>query len=436
MPSTGKFTQFLKHISIYTFVSFFGAGINFFLMPYLSHFISPAEYGILALVNSFVTILIPITGLVASGLITVEYYKLQDKSEFASLFSSIQVVPLVPTLACLLITIFFSKSLATFLEIPASKSYWLIVSVFLAVLTIYYETLVSYNVIEKKPGYYALFNISRLLLEVGLTVWFVSGLKMSWEGRLLSWLISSVISFGVSIFYFNKRRLITKRISRKYMYAGIAFGLPLILHTIGKFVINQSDRIFIAKMVSLDEAGIYNIGYQVGMVMLLLVNAVGNFYQPFLYERLANLSESGKIEITRISYLIVAGLIICLLLITLFTPLFFRWLVSKDYAKGTIYVFWIGLSYFFWGLYILFSGFIFYLGKTKFLGVLAIINVALNLVLNYILINWLGALGAAYATCISFFVIAVIVFIEVNKHYPMPWLSFKLILKTNKQIIP
>src|SRR5215471_6226643 len=103
--------QYLKQISIYTFVSFLGAGINFFLMPYLSYYIKPADYGILALINSFVTILIPLTGLVATGLITVEYYKTQNKNEFASLFSSIQVVPLIPTVFCLIVTAVFSKSL-------------------------------------------------------------------------------------------------------------------------------------------------------------------------------------------------------------------------------------------------------------------------------------------------------------------------------------
>ena len=427
--------KYFRSISIYAFVSFFGAGINFFLMPYLSHFISPAEYGILALINSFVTILIPITGLVASGLIAVEYYKTQDKDEFASLFSSIQVVPLIPTMLWLVVTVVFSRSLANFLEIPPNKSYWLVISALLAAFTIYYETLLSYNVIEKQPGYYALFNVSRILIEVGLTIWFVSGLKMSWEGRLLSWLISSLMMFAISIFYFRKRGLFTKRISWKYMNASIVFGLPLILHTIGKFVINQSDRIFIAKMVSLKEAGIYNIGYQVGMVILLFVNAIGNFYQPFLYERLANLTDKARIEIIRMSYLLILGLLICLLLITFFSPLFFDWLVSRNYAEGVTYVFWIGLSYFFWGVYILFSGFIFYIQKTRFLGVLAVINVLLNLVLNYFFIGWLGALGAAYATCVSYFVIAIAVIIEVSKHYPLPWLNLKLILSRSEKII-
>src|ERR1051325_3628133 len=105
--------KFIKQISIYTFVSFLSAGINFFLMPYLSHFIKPAEYGILSILNSFVTVLIPLIGLVASSLIFVEYYKMGDKKkEFASLFSSIQLIPLIPAVIFLAITFFFSGSLA------------------------------------------------------------------------------------------------------------------------------------------------------------------------------------------------------------------------------------------------------------------------------------------------------------------------------------
>jgi O-antigen/teichoic acid export membrane protein len=56
-------------------------------------------------------------------------------------------------------------------------------------------------------------------------------------------------------------------------------------------------------MGSIEEAGIYNIGYQVGTVILLLVSAAGNFFQPFLYERLANLTKKAEIEIVRTTYI-------------------------------------------------------------------------------------------------------------------------------------
>jgi len=413
--------KLFKHLSAYALIGFLGAGINFFLMPYLSHFLKPEEYGILSMVNSLVTILIPLIGVAAAGIINVEYYKLKDKNEFASLFSSVQVIPIIPSVFFLLISIVFAKPIAFFLEIPADKSYWIPLSCFLAFLTIYYEVLIAYNVTEQKPGFYSLFVISRIAIEVSLTIYFVAYLGQGWEGRLMSWLIASIFSFLVAFIYFERRNLLTAKISRKYIIAAFTFGLPLILHVIGKFVINQSDRVFIAKMVSIDEAGIYNIGYQIGMVLLIIVNAVGNFMQPFLFERLSNLTPKAKAEIIKVTYWVIAAMLFVLIIMTVATPTFFSLLIDASYAKGTRYVFWVGLSYFFWGVYILFAGYIYYNGNTKILGLLAVISVSLNLGLNYFLIKKFGPLGAAYATCISFFVTTVIVVWKANKLYPLPW---------------
>ena len=414
----------LKKISIYTFIGFLGAGVNFFLMPYLSHFINPTEYGLLSMVNSYVTILIPLIGLVASSIISVDYFAIKDNAEFASLFSSVQLIPLVPAIIFLIFNLLFPGPIASLFEIPVDKVYWLNLSVLLAFLIIYTDTLLAFTITEQKPGFYALFNISKLVVEVGLTLWFVTGMNMSWEGRLLSWLIVNLLFFFIAFAYFHKRRLLTLRVSKKYILAGISFGLPLILHTIGKFIINQSDRLFIAKMVSIEEAGIYNMGYQVGMVMLILVSSVGNFMYPYINERLSNPTYEGKLQIVKLSYLVTGISLIFLFLITVLTPIFFSWLIDADYRQATRYVFWVALSYFFWGVYLLFTGYIFFTKRTRFLGYLAIVNVLLNAGLNYLLIKNYGAIGAAWATCISFFVIALLTAIEANKRVKLPWNFF------------
>lgn len=416
--------KYFRQFSVYTLVGFFGAGISFLLMPYLSYFLKPAEYGILSMVNSVVTILIPLIGLTAAGIISVEYYKQKDKKEFASLFSSVQFIPIIPFLFLIVMAILLADPVARFLEIPVQKSYWIPLSCVIALLTIYFETLTGYNVTEQKPGYFAFFNILKIVTEVTLTILFITQWGYGWEGRLYAWLISSLVLFLAGFIYFRKQYLLSFSISKKYIRTALLFGLPLILHVVGKFVINQSDRVFITKMVSIDEAGIYNIGYQVGMIMLLLVNAMGNFMQPFLFERLASLTESAKRQIVKTSYVIIGSLLIILVVITVATPTFFTWLVDESYAKGTRYVFWVGLSYFFWGVYIIFAGYIFYSGKTGILGVLAIVNVVLNILLNYFLIKAFGPMGAAYATCISFFVVSVIIVWKANRLYPLPWLRF------------
>jgi O-antigen/teichoic acid export membrane protein len=424
--------KFVKQISLYTFIGFFNAGISFLLMPYLSHFIDPVGYGMLSMVNSFVTILIPLIGLTASGIISVEYYKLKDKTQFSSLFSSVQLIPLVPGMFILILSFLFQNDIANFLEIPKVSNYWIPLSVVIALLSIYFDSLLVYNVIEQKPNNYVKFSIFRLVIEVGLTLLFVSYFGMGWEGRLWSWLIATIISFFLSIYYFRSQGLFNWNIRKKYIRAGIFFGLPLILHTIGKFVINQSDRIFIAKMVSIEEAGIYNIGYQVGMVILLLVNAAGNFFQPFLFERLTDLTDHRKLEIVRIIYIIIIALLVLLLFVTLIAPFLFKTIIDRSYSGAVVFVFWTGLSYFFWGVYTLFTGFIFYKKQTNQLGYLAILNVTLNICLNYILIKHFDALGAVYATCISFFVIAAVVVWRGSSLFKLPWFEFGNILKRNK----
>ncbi|HXB41970.1 MAG TPA: polysaccharide biosynthesis C-terminal domain-containing protein [Bacteroidia bacterium] len=89
-----------------------------------------------------------------------------------------------------------------------------------------------------------------------------------------------------------------------------------------------------------------------------------------------------------------------------------------------MYVAWVGLGYVFWGLYMLFSAVIFYKKKTKFMGILSVLNISLNALLNYFLIKEFGAIGAAYATTISFFVVLIITAFYSHKLYPMPWFYF------------
>jgi O-antigen/teichoic acid export membrane protein len=145
--------------------------------------------------------------------------------------------------------------------------------------------------------------------------------------------------------------------------------------------------------------------------------------------RLSGFTEKDKNEIVKVTYIVILGLFLSLILLTLLSPLLFEYLIDKSYSGGVIYVFWTGLSYLLWGVYILFAGFIFYTKKTKQLGYLAVINVILNIVLNYFLILYFGAIGAVYATCLSFLVVAIFVVWRANSLFKLPWLDFKRIRK-------
>jgi len=313
------------------------------------------------------------------------------------------------------------------LELPADHSWVGIVIILLSLLVVYIETANSYFIISKNARLYAFFTMAKVITESSLTVWLVVILKMGWEGRVLSWAIATVLFSIIAFYIFYRQGLLTRRIQKKYIFSSLAYGIPLIPHDLGKYVINQSDRIFIAKMVSLGEAGIYSVGYTVGMILMILVAAFSNVFTPFLMERLADITDEKKKQIVRLSYQAIGGMLIALLAINLISPLLFSLMISKTYSHGSTYVFWVSLGYFFWGCYLLFSGYIFFYKKTMILFWTAVVNIFSNLLFNYIFIKKFGAIGAAYATALSFFIVFIIVLYQSSRLIKLPWFSSKIL---------
>lgn len=414
--------KLIRNFSIYTVVGFLNAGIGFLLLPVLTKYLTPADYGIISLINVYVAILTPIVGMSTSGYATVEYYNRNiNKQEFGRVFSSVRIVPILGIFPILIIFLAGQSVFPGLMELPLN-GYWLILPMLL--FTLYHNNFTSFLLATKRAFLFSVTTAGKIVFEISLTLLFLIYLNKGWDGRIYSALVTAIGFSLLSVWYYRKWNLLSRDIRSTYIRQALLFGAPLILHQIGKFVINQADRLFLVKMVSLQEMGIYSVGYTVGSAIMILVGAFANFYSPFLYERLAKGSEKAKLEVIRVSYLFIGISFAALLALTVGSPLLFRFFINSTYGSAVQYVFWIGLGYFFWGFYIIFAGYIFYLKKTKILGYLAIFNVVLNCALNYVLIKWLGAIGAAYATCVSFFVVAVIIGLIVNKLHPMPWVSF------------
>ena len=413
--------KLFKSFSTYAVSSLLVSGIPFFVLPILTYYLSPYDYGQLTLFSTYVTILIPLISLGATGLIGIEYFKKRDR-EFSRLFSSVARFIFFNFLFVLILTLLFKNKLEIYLGLSPK---WVLILPFIVFLSIIVETCYSMIINQKKSFLYGSISVSRTIIEVSLTLLFIIGIGMRWEGRIFSWLATLFIMTFFSILYFKKEGWILKNsFDIKQVKKALIYGIPLVPHILGRFVINQSDAIFIAKMVSVEDVGIYRIGYQIGFIVSVLASVFLNIYSPFLYERLNEITEKKKIEIVRFSYVFLGLLGFLVLFLSLSSETIFSYLIDSRYAAGSQFVFWTSLSYFFWGGYLIFAAYIFYLKKTIILTYLAIINVILNLGLNYFLIINYGIIGAAYATTISFFVLFILITFISNKLYPMPWLYF------------
>lgn len=416
----------IKSIVIYNIASVLPAAISFLITPLLSYYLTPADYSVIALINTYLLLVQPFVGFVASGLITVEYFNLKDKPrEFSSLFSSILLIPIIPVIVLTLVTWVYFKPLCNLASLPANGP-MVLPLYFIAFLVITNEVLAAYLVIKKKHTSYAIVSIGKAILEVTLTWLLVIKKGMSWEGRIYALYISTFLMFALAMVIFFRENLLTIRdIQKKYIYAGLVFGMPLIFHMLGKFAINQSDRIFLAKLATKEDLGIYNMAYMFGSLSLFYIAALNNYLTPYLFERLARKTEKDSREIVkaiRLSFLSIIGVSI---LVIAFSVFCYYFLISKQYFRGLFYIPWIALSYILWGGYNLFAGFFFFAQKTKFLGKLGVLNAVANMILNFVLIKTFGTFGAVLATLLSFLLVFLIIFFYSKKLFTAKWFNIK-----------
>ena len=416
-----------RNLTKYTLAGFFSALIGLLLMSVLTHYLSARDYGILSLFNSYVIILMPFIGVSASGLISIEFYnKNLSRKEFSSLFSSVSMIPILIFIFSTIPILVFRSELSSLLDVPHD---FIILIALVALLSIFFEQALSYLVIDSQANIFSLSKVLRSVLEASFSLILIIWIGYNWTGRVYGLVLTLIAAFFFYLLYFYKKGLISINIKWRYIRAGIIFGAPLILHIVGKFVINQSDKIFIAKMISVDEVGVYNTSYIIGGATLIIVGALSNVYTPYLFERLTDLDYKKKLEIVQFGYLFIAILSFVVLAITILSPFIYRTLIGSNFSGGEKYVSWIALSYFFWGIYLLFAGFIFYEKRTRLLALVAVVGIVLNVIFNYLLISRFGTIGAAYATALSYFILMSFVLMVVQIKYRLPWFRFKSLIE-------
>lgn len=163
----------------------------------------------------------------------------------------------------------------------------------------------------------------------------------------------------------------------------------------------QLDKIMIGRMISIKEVGVYNIAFQLMSFMLIPIEVIRVSYYPILWK-------SYKMEYTDyirkyryITLYLTQFYILFSLLSYFLLPKVFNLVYSKEY-DGAIMIFNCLL------LGIVIRGneifqYTHYTFKelTKFLLYKQICGLVLNIILNFILIQKLGAMGAALATSLT-----------------------------------
>ena len=384
----------------------------------MTRYLTPTDYGIVAIFNVLLAVMVVFVGLSMHGAINVNYFKFK-KEELREYIGNVFFI-LFTNFVLIFIIVFFLKTyISNIIKFPVK---WIPIVIVIALCQSIFTINLRLWQVEQKSLPYGLFQISGTILNVAISLIFVVVLAWGWQGRLLGVVITSIVFGFLSIFVIHKSRYIKISFNKKYIKDALFFGIPLIPHALGGWMIGGIDRILINSMVGVAATGIYTVGYQVGMIIGLLASSFNLAWSPFLFEKLKENNYSTKIRIVKFTYLYDIGIIILALGLSFIAPYFLKIFISENFYSAYKYVFWIALGHAFNGMYFMVVNYIFYVKKTYILAWVTFFSAGINVVLNYFFIKANGAIGAAQATTITFFICFVLTWILSARVYKMPWL--------------
>jgi len=419
-------SSLLRAAGTYGVFSTINSSIPFLLLPILTRYLSPSDYGIVAVFNILVTITIPFIGLNTNGAFSRAFFA-HDRFETSTYTGTIVMFVLLNSLFVTFLIVVFRNSLEKIFSIPSN---WLWLTGLMGLSISLIQIALTAWRVRERPKAFGLFQISNTIADFSLAVLLVVVLGMSWQGRIVSRAIIAPIFAFLGIFILKRNKWLTFRWDTSCLCHALAFGIPLIPHSLAGIINTATDRLFIAHMVGVADVGVYTVGYQIGAIINLLATAFNQAYSPWLFKKLNQNNGQIKRKIVRYTYVYFLLILFFAFLLGIVAPFILKYLLGKEFQGSAIYVTWIAVGSAFNGMYYMVVNYIFYAEKTYLLAIVTFTGAAINICMNYFLIKINGAIGAAQATTLVNLITFLFVWVLSARVYSMPWFDFK---KTNRR---
>lgn len=415
--------SFVNGAGVYLVSNIINAIIPFILLPILTRYLNPSEYGEVAMFQTLLGALGAFVGTTFVGAANRKFYDSNiDKKGMAEFIGSCIQLTFIFSIFVFLVLFVFQDEFSEWLSLQPSY-------VLLAVIVSFCMVIINLRLgqwqIRKKAFKYGVLQISQSLFNMLLSLLLVVVLLKGAEGRINAQIITSIVFAVIALIFLKKDNLLNIFTWRKnYLSEVLKFGIPLMPHIAGGFLLTTVDRFVINKEIGLSEAGIYMVAVQLTAAIGIIFDAINKAYVPWLFEKLTADNLQQKQKIVKLTYIWFSLIITGVVLAFFIGPPIVVFIAGEHYAEAGKVVGWLVLGQGFQGMYLMVTNYIFYSKKTGLLSFASISSGILNLVLLIVLVRFFGLEGAAIAFATSMGIRFLLTWWIAQKRHPMPWFSF------------
>jgi O-antigen/teichoic acid export membrane protein len=201
----------------------------------------------------------------------------------------------------------------------------------------------------------------------------------------------------------------------------MAFGLPKAPHGVMLQLLNFADRWILQRYQGLSLTGIYDKGYGLGSGVKFALSAFEPAWQPFVFSRIGQ--PDAPQTLARVATYVWLAFVACGLGVAVFGRelLMLLTFTNPRFWPGAAVVAPIVLAYLCHGAFLLTSIGVGIEKRTRYYPIMTGAAAATNLAVNFTLIPRYGMMGAAWATVVSYALMAVLGFAFSHRVFPIPF---------------
>jgi O-antigen/teichoic acid export membrane protein len=394
-------------------------GIGILLVPVYTRYLTPGDYGIVAVTTAVASAVAVLLGMGLQGAVTRHYYDYRDDAaELRGYMGTVFLFFLAVGLAFIGLMSVIGGPLFGALVGSVPFRPYIELTLWTAFFTASASHLLSVYRAREQPLAYITLTLLQTLFSLGGVIYFVVVLERGALGKVQGGMWGGAVVFAISLLLMKRQASFT--FSREKLSRALAFGIPLVPHLVFGWMLGVADRIYLERMTTLQEVGLYSLGYQIGMLVGLIVSAINNAWVPIFYDT-AETDPQAPSVISRISTLYAGGVTLSALLLILAAPDLIAVMADESYAGAGRVVPLVALGYVFQGLYFMSVSPLFYMKRTRVLPALTALSAVVNVSANLLLIPRIGMMGAAWATVLSFAVLFLGTNTLAQKTYHIPY---------------
>lgn len=411
--------RLISHSMIYSLTWISGSAASILLLPIYTRYLAPADYGILEMLGYSNDILriIMIAGL-QTGLSRFYHGEDNEIQKKIVVVTGIAYVAFSGITGCA-IGWSFNSRLSELILGDNLYSYYINLSLGILLLDLIITITMTYFVVAKKPVFFIIYSITRLLLSIGANLYFIVVLKLGalgmLYGNLFSFIICGIILTSHTL-YINGIQIDTGLL-KKMMW----FGAPMIPAMLCATVMHNADRFLIRQFGSLASVGIYSLGYKFPyMLNALVLESFNRVWTGSTMYELAGEADS-KYQYARVARYFMLFYVFAQFSLSVSAIVIVKIFAAPDYFSAHQVIPLVSLGLCFHAFYTFFNLGAFLNDKTWLLNLSYAPAAAINITGNIVLLPKYGFMAAAWMTVVTYAAFSLMTYFACKRTLNIPF---------------